>query len=286
MIHKYLLSLAQALLLIMMLTIPGCNGQEQAAKPDIVEQKFQFPGIPSDWYGFEKYEFSAGRDDYLVVAPHRCDPRRRWIWRAEFFGHEPQADIALLKKGWHVVYVKTAAGLYGSPQAVAIWDRCYRHLTGQYGLSRKVILEGFSRGGLLVYNWAAVNPDKVACIYADAPVCDIKSWPGGKGRGKGSPEDWSLCLKAYGLTEEQALAWNHNPIDNLEPLAKAGVPLLHVCGDTDDIVPMAENTMVLAERYHRLGGYIEIIAKKGVGHHPHSLQDPTPIVNFIANPTK
>ena len=29
------------------------------------------------------------------------------------------------------------------------------------------------------------NTDKVFCIYVDAPVCDFKSWPGGKGKGKG-----------------------------------------------------------------------------------------------------
>ena len=26
-----------------------------------------------------------------------------WVWRARFFGHEPQFDIAMLK-GYHVVY--------------------------------------------------------------------------------------------------------------------------------------------------------------------------------------
>lgn len=43
------------------------------------------------------------------------------------------------------------------------------------GFNKKVALEGMSRGGLIVYNWAAQNPEKVACIYADAPVMDFKS---------------------------------------------------------------------------------------------------------------
>ena len=35
-------------------------------------------------------------------------------------------------------------------------------------------------------------------------------------------------LAEYGLTEQQALAYRHNPIDNLQPLAKAGIPLLRL----------------------------------------------------------
>jgi pimeloyl-ACP methyl ester carboxylesterase len=63
------------------------------------------------------------------------------------------------------------------------------------------------------------------------------------------------------------------------------VPLLHIVGDADEVVPVAENTAILAARYHALGGSIEIISKPGVGHHPHSLVDPTPIVEFILRHT-
>jgi hypothetical protein len=35
-----------------------------------------------------------------------------------------------------------------------------------------------SRGGLIIYNCAVANPEKVAAIYGDAPVMDFKSWPG------------------------------------------------------------------------------------------------------------
>jgi alpha-beta hydrolase superfamily lysophospholipase len=153
--------------------------------------------------------------------------------------------------------------------------------TKEHGFAPKAALEGMSRGGLIIYNWAAVNPDKVSCIYGDAPVCDFKSWPGGKGKGQGSEAAWRDCLKAYGFTEEQALAFDGNPVDNLQPLADAKIPLLHVVGDADDVVPVAENTARLAKRYRELGGSITVINKPGVGHHPHSLKDPTPIVEFV-----
>ena len=146
---------------------------------------------------------------------------------------------------------------------------------------RSVALEGLSRGGLIIFNWAAKNPDKVASIYADAAVCDFKSWPGGKGRGEGSKPNWAECLKAYGLTEEEAMPYKGNPIDDLQALAKAGIPLLHVCGDADKIVPIEENTRIVERRYKELGGSIQVIVKPGVGHHPHSLKDPRPIVEFV-----
>ena len=81
-------------------------------------------------------------------------------------------------------------------------------------------------------------------------MCDFKSWPGGKGKGKGSPRDWQLVLERYGFANEaEALAYDKNPVDNLAPLAQAPVPLLHVYGDADDVVPWEENTGVVAERY-------------------------------------
>jgi len=80
----------------------------------------------------------------------------------------------------------------------------------------------------------------VCCIYADAPVLDITSWPGGKGKGKGSAGDWKNCLADYGLGEADAATFHEQPLDHLDVLAKAKVALLHVCGDADDVVPLAE----------------------------------------------
>ena len=103
----------------------------------------------------------------------------------------------------------------------------------------------------------------------------------GRGRGEGPPGDWERCKQAYGLTEEQALAYKLNPVDNLEPLAKAKIPILAVCGDADEVVPFAENMRLVEERYKALGGPVKVIVKPGVGHHPHSLKDAGPIVEFL-----
>ena len=172
--------------------------------------------------------------------------------------------------------------MLGAPGAVAHWNALHRELTENHGFAKKVALVGLSRGGLYCYNWAAAHPDKVACLYGDAPVCDFKSWPGGFGKGQRSERDWQLVLKLYGFkSDAEAQAYEKNPVDNLAPLAAAKVPLLHVFGDADDVVPWEENTGLIAERYQKLGGRITLIRKPGVGHHPHGLDDSTPIVNFL-----
>ena len=245
----------------------------------------EFSGKKSDWQGFERYQFSVAGRRCWVVTPKAAAEGRPWIWRARFFGHQPQADIALLKEGFHLAYCDVG-GLFGSPQAVGYWNAFYQFVTDKHGLARRPALEGMSRGGLIIYNWASANPEKVACIYGDAPVCDFKSWPGGKGKGKGGGGAWLACLKAYGLTEADALAYRHNPIDNLKPLARAGVALLHVVGDADVVVPVEENTAIIESRYKKLGGEIRVIHKPGVGHHPHSLKDPGPIVAFVLKHTR
>ncbi|MFM7138504.1 MAG: hypothetical protein ACKO1M_15790 [Planctomycetota bacterium] len=38
---------------------------------------------------------------------------------------------------------------------------------------------------------------------------------------------------------------------------------------------------LVERRYRELGGTIEVIHKPGVGHHPHGLDDPSPVVDFI-----
>ncbi len=241
-------------------------------------------GSKSVWHGYDRYDFIYDTRQCIVVTPRNPARHLPWIWRARFFSHEPQTDLALLEKGFHLVYMDVA-DLFGSPAAVNHWNAFYNYLTGHHGFNRRAALEGMSRGGLMVYNWASANPGKVACIYADNPVCDFKSWPAGRGRGKYHQPSWEACLKAYGLTEEQALEYEHNPIDNLEPPARSVVPVLHVCGTSDTVVPIAENSDIVEQRYKKLGGKITVIRKPGVDHHPHSLEDPKPIVDFILSHT-
>lgn len=238
--------------------------------------------LTSRWNGYTRIDFAVSNRTAILIEPKVAAEGRPWIWRTEFFGAFPSVDLALLEKGWHVAYLDVQ-NLYGAPAALDAMDGFPAYLTERHKLATKPVLEGFSRGGLFAFNWAARHPGQVAALYVDAPVCDIKSWPGGKGRGKGSAADWTRCLKAYGFTEEQALTHKANPVDNLEPLAAAKIPVIAVAGDADDVVPIDENIGVVEKRYRELGGEIKVIVKPGVGHHPHSLSDPAPVVDFLLN---
>lgn len=272
--------------------LPLPEAQKQADELDTQARELAqgqtaaFPGKVSDWNGYAKYDFEVDGVPVLVVTPKQAAPGNPWVWHGEFFGHKPAPDIALLGKGYHIAYMKVQ-DMLGSPVAVKHWDAFYKELTSKYALSPKPSLVGLSRGGLYCYNWAEANADKVSCIYADAPVCDFKSWPGGKGKGKGDPTNWQRVLKLWGFKDEaEALAAKVNPVDHLAPLAENHVPLLHVYGDADDVVPWDENTGIMAARYKALGGSITLIAKPGVGHHPHGLDDSTPIIDFIVKNTR
>ncbi|MGO8750989.1 MAG: alpha/beta hydrolase family protein [Thermoguttaceae bacterium] len=244
-----------------------------------------FSGNRTDYHGYGRYDFVVDGCPTIVVVPRQAAAGKPWVWRAEFFDAFPQVDLALLAKGFHLVYINVG-NTFGCPDAIKHWDVLYRELTEKHGLSRKPVLEGLSRGGLYCFNWAANNPEKAACILADNAVLDFKSWPGGKGKGKGSPGDWTKLLADYHFqSEAQALAYRKNPVDTLEPLAKAKLPLFLLCADADTIVPYAENGAIVKQRYEKLGGPVTVLIKRGLGHHPHGLADPTPVVGFILKQT-
>jgi pimeloyl-ACP methyl ester carboxylesterase len=234
------------------------------------------PARRSLWNGYERIDFEWAGRPCVLVQPKEAAPGKPWIWRTEFFDHQPQVDLALLGKGWHVAYMN-AKDLYGSPRAIALFNEFYAHLVIHAGLAKRPVLEGFSRGGLYAANFAATHPTRVAALYLDAPVLDLRSWPG---RNRSSRE-WTQMLEAYGLTEEKFATFRGNPVDKVDRLAAAKIPVIIVAGDADDVVPYAENGGVLEKRYRAAGVAFQAILKPGGGHHPHSLPDPTPVVDFL-----
>jgi pimeloyl-ACP methyl ester carboxylesterase len=245
-----------------------------------------FPGTPGKWQGFARHDFKVGELEATVVAPERPLPGRPWVWRGEFFGAFADADAALVKAGWHLAYVKVP-DLFGAPKAVKQWETFYDAMVNEYGLSAKPGLIGLSRGGLYCMNWAAAHPDRTLAVYLDNAVCDFKSWPGGRpkklGAGSGSADEWKKLLAAYDFkTDDEAVAYTLNPVDNLAPLAKAKIPLLLVYGDKDGVVPHAENSERVYDRYKALGGPVERVVKPGQDHHPHGLKNVAPVVTFFA----
>ena len=242
----------------------------------------------SSWHGFTRRHFTFKGYNCFITSPQNPLPSKPWVWRAKFPGYHDEVDNILVGKGFHVAHIKLG-GMLGSPKAMDLWDEFYKHVTETAGLSPIVALEAVSRGGLYAYNWTARNPDKVACIYADTPVLDFKSWPGGKGSGIGGGNQWQNLLKQYGMTEEQALKSKDIPLEKLAPLAKANIPILHVVSSNDKVVPPSENTFMLEKKYRELGGSVTVLVNqngtaKSNGHH-FPLDDPQRYADFILENT-
>lgn len=232
------------------------------------------------WNNHESMEFDVNGRESLIVCPETPLDGNPWVWRTEFFGAFDMVDRALLKMGWHLAYHRVS-DMYGCPESIEFLNEFQGTVEAEFNLAPKAVLFGFSRGGLYAFNYAAKYPEKVAVLYLDAPVLDISSWPGGKGTGEGSAECWAECMNRYNLNEETWKSFNENPLDKVTKVAEAGIPIIVVAGSVDRIVPYTENSAILKEKYENLGGNIKVILKPLVDHHPHSLEDPTPVVDFI-----
>ena len=205
-----------------------------------------------------------GRTAFIIVPGienrHSTRPTP-WVWYAPTLPKLPEARERwmferFLAAGIAVAGVDVGES-YGSPQGRAVFSALYRELVERRGFSRKPCLLARSRGGLMLYNWAAEHPESVGGIAGIYPVCNLRSWPG-----------LDKACGAYGLTAAQLdkqLA-QHNPIDRLAPLARAGVPIFHIHGDADKTVPLADNSGELARRYRELGGSMQLRIAPGQDH--------------------
>jgi pimeloyl-ACP methyl ester carboxylesterase len=219
-----------------------------------------------------RYEWFGGIRTDLSLDPHAgfvllskaglATERRAWVWYAPTFtGRLPGQRHAwiierLLGAGIALAGVDVGES-YGSPAGRQAFSRFYEAVTEQFGLSRRVALLGQSRGALMAYNWAAERPECVAGIAGIYPVCDLACWPGVE-----------TACKAYGLSPEELRSRlpEHNPIDRLAPLAAADIPVFHIHGDVDQLIPLDRHSGVVAERYRALGGCMDLEVVPGKGH--------------------
>ena len=234
----------------------------------------------SIWNGHARHDFDYNGRHVTIVLPQNPKKDNPWYWRAEFFDAFTVVDIALLNRGYYIAYV-SVSDQYGSQQAVDSMHDFYRFITAKYRLGARPVLVGLSRGGLYACNYALAHPDCVGCLYLDAPVLDITSWPGGKGAGPGAKKEWEQCMACYGITEETAAACMDTPIHNLDRLFDTGIPIIGVIGLIDSVVPFAENMQILIDHFAARGRTVPCIIKPNCDHHPHGPEDPVPVVDFI-----
>jgi len=235
----------------------------------------------SSFYGYECDDFTFNGRACKIAKPKLAAKGHPWVWRARFWGHEPQTDIALLQQGFHVVYCDVVE-LLGNGECLSLWDNYYNMLH-KVGLAPRAAMEGMSRGGVYVLNWAAANPGKVACVYIDNPLLNMPSWAA-KFTGKTDVKDEMFLAfkKDYNLvSDKDVLNFKGSPVDRVKDIVKGKYPILILCADADEEVSPQDNTLLFEKKVKELNGDITVIHKPGFKHHPHSLPNPAPIVDFI-----
>lgn len=236
---------------------------------------------PTEYKGYAAEEFTLNGHACIIIKPTTAEAQRRWVWRAEFLGAFDTVDMRLLEMGWHIAYCKVS-DMFGCPESIAIMKEFHDYVTAHFQLCRQADIFGFSRGGLYATHYTLQHPEDIAVLYLDAPVLSLFSWPMGRGAGEGSARDAALCAACWHIDPAHPEQFHDNPLDHLDSLLATEVPILLIAGDSDTVVPYAENGRRLADKMLAARYDCRVIVKPGVGHHPHSLEDPTPAVDFIA----
>ncbi len=80
--------------------------------------------------------------------------------------------------------------------------------------------------------------------------------------------NFSTTLHDFGMDEKAFIEKieEYNPINHLGRMAKSKVPMYIVHGDSDQVVPLAENSGLVQERYQKLGGKVEVEIVPGARH--------------------
>ncbi|MBT4011102.1 MAG: prolyl oligopeptidase family serine peptidase [Planctomycetaceae bacterium] len=211
-----------------------------------------------------RVNFQLKEHHAFTMIPPKADKTKPipWIWYAPTLGqglpgkHETWMFTKLHEHGIAIAGIDVGES-YGSPQGRKLYQALYQELTSNKRFAPKPVLLARSRGGLMLYSWANKHPESVGGIAGIYPVCNLTSYPG-----------VSRAAAAFGLTSaqlEERLP-QLNPIEQLEPLAKAKVPIFHIQGDSDKVVPLEPNSKLLAQRITAAGGNAKVEVIKDQGH--------------------
>lgn len=207
-----------------------------------------------------------------VIIPD--EPNGKWIWKTEFLYAFDQAEVALVERGYIRVNYEIC-DKYGSYDAVRLMHDFHKHFLKKYSIDTKPVLFGFSRGGLYAFNYALFYPEYVDKVYLDAPVLDMKTWPWA------NSSEQKEMFREYALCDATLPFFKGNPIDNLAEFFSHDLPLLVVAGGADEVVPFERNSGKLLSFAKLNGISVKCIIKPDCKHHPHSLDDVAPIIEFV-----
>lgn len=233
------------LLIVMAATAFGQDGNVPAKVLPLPGEVFECEGQPAFLIAGKSGTFRSGK---------------AWVWYAPTLPGLPGREESWMFERFQAAGISIAgidAGeSCGSPRGNLLYTAFHAEMVRR-GYSERPIMLGRSRGGLMTMSWAASNPGKVSGFAGIYPVLDLASYPG-----------IDQAVAAYELSPEELrrrLA-EFNPVDRLEGLAKAGVPMFAIHGDVDTVVPLEANSGRARDRYTAMGGKFEVIVPAGQGH--------------------
>lgn len=232
------------------------------------------------WNEFESKEFIFEERKATVVYPN-VKPVGRILFKTEYLNAFPGFDIAMLEKGYYLVYIQHSSR-WAPDDEIERMARFVCHCAEMLNADKRVVLEGLSCGGLSSARFAEKHPGLSAVLYLDAPVLNVLSLVGlGECKGDFIETHWREVAATFGVSRSTIINFRKSAIDNMEPLIENNIPIIMVYGNSDNVVIYEENGRVLEDFYKEKGGVMKVICKSMCNHHPHGLDDPQPIVDFI-----
>ena len=230
----------------------------------------------ADYYGRTMYEFELDGRAAKLVIPNKSADGKPWLLKTEYFWAFPSFELAMLERGYHIAYIENKTRWHHPSDDDAKHD-FNLFLQKEFGLATQCIPVGMSCGGLQAIYFANKYPSDIKGIYLDAPVCNFLSCPAHLGKGDAMMDEFTAHT---GITLTDLINYRNHPIDNLDAIIENKLPIFLVAGDSDKIVPFEENGAVLFDKVSAGGGVIVKTVKSNCDHHPHGLEDPSPIVDW------
>jgi pimeloyl-ACP methyl ester carboxylesterase len=232
------------------------------------------------WNNFESKEFMF-QDRIATIVYPSVKPNGKMILKPEYLPAFPTFDIAMLERGYYLINIQHYSR-WAPDEETHIMADFVRFCAKELGADEKCIVEGMSCGGLQGARFAQEYPELCAVLYLDNPVLNMLSM-----YGCGACKDDMVSAfrteitNTYGVDESTILNFRNSPIDYLDKLIDNKIPVLLIYGNGDPVVIFRENGNVLKEYYETNGGDIKVIVRSMQKHHPHGLDNPTPIIEFV-----
>ncbi len=229
---------------------------------------------------FKSKNFPFQDRNGIIVYPS-CPANGKLLLKTMYYRAFPYFERAMLQRGYTLCFLSHPTR-WAPDSETHVTAEFVRYVAGELGFEPKCIPVGMSCGGLQALRLAELYPELVSVMFLDAPVTNLLSLAG---LGKVHPSEaaifWPEIEKTYGLDKSSLLCFRKSPIDNMQPLIENNIPIMLIYGDKDIEVPYEENGQVLEDYYRENGGDICVMKIPGRGHHPHSLEDPTPIIELV-----